>query len=246
MMMASLRAKVMRIPLPSDLSDEEISDAATDDVDSPTEEFITLPTDEAAAYLEADLRPDKRHLYWTVPGDEGVADGKVSKRKRESTGGVTRTTPVNGGCPASPLLSSPGGIGMAAAAETSYRTADPCATPKPEKLLPWFLPSCTTPCTRLSVCTHGPVLVCGRPGEVQVLRKELSDNVPTNFEDLSASIRSGIQGLGRDLVDPLGIALDLRDEKARQPPPTHNNTHRSTPVTVLLQSLGRHGRFALV
>lgn len=48
----------------------------------------------------------------------------------------------------------------------------------------------------------------------QVLRKQLSnDSDPTSYEDLSGPIRSGMLGLGYDLVDPLGIALDLRDEK---------------------------------
>lgn len=83
-----------------------------------------------------------------------------------------------------------------------------------------------------------------RPGEIQVLRKELSDTDPNNFEDLSTSIRSGMQALGHDLVDPLGIALDLRDEKARHyTPHTHTYKQEQSTTTASLQWLSC---FALV
>lgn len=67
----------MRISLPSDLSAEDLSAAANGTADSPAEVFVTLPEDQAAGYLEMDLRPDQRYLYWTVPGDESEPDGKV-------------------------------------------------------------------------------------------------------------------------------------------------------------------------
>lgn len=69
--------QVMRIPLPSDLDDEEIWDAANSTSDSLAEVFIELPADESAGYLEMDLRPDKRYLYMTVPGNDSEPDGRV-------------------------------------------------------------------------------------------------------------------------------------------------------------------------
>lgn len=71
------RRQVMRVKLPSDLSESDLQAAANGTHDSPVEIFVTLPEDEAAGYLEMDLRPDKRYLYWTVPGNESEADGKV-------------------------------------------------------------------------------------------------------------------------------------------------------------------------
>lgn len=45
-------------------------------------------------------------------------------------------------------------------------------------------------------------------------RKKLSNvSDPFYYEDLSESIQSGMANLGYDLTDPLGIALDLRDQK---------------------------------
>lgn len=67
------------MPLPSDLSEDEILDAVDDTVDSLVETFITLPTDESPGYLDMDLRPDHRYLYWTVPGVDSTADGKVGR-----------------------------------------------------------------------------------------------------------------------------------------------------------------------
>lgn len=50
----------------------------------------------------------------------------------------------------------------------------------------------------------------------KILRKQLDDDSdPTAYDDLSTLIRSGMIMLGYDLVDPLGIALDLREEKAK-------------------------------
>eukprot|EP00904_Undaria_pinnatifida_P009613 jgi/Undpi1/5782/HiC_scaffold_2.g01056.m1 len=74
------RNKVMRVKLPSDLSESDLQAAANGTHDSPVEIFVTLPEDEAAGYLEMDLRPDKRYLYWTVPGNESEADGKVLRK----------------------------------------------------------------------------------------------------------------------------------------------------------------------
>lgn len=55
--------------------------------------------------------------------------------------------------------------------------------------------------------------------EKKVLRKQLADvSGPTTYEDLSTAIRAGMITLGYDLVDPLGIALDLREEKVGIPP----------------------------
>lgn len=67
----------MRIPLPSDLDEEEIWHAANDTTDSLAEAFLALPDDETAGYLEMDLRPDKRYLYLTVPGNDSEPDGRV-------------------------------------------------------------------------------------------------------------------------------------------------------------------------
>lgn len=69
--------KVMRMPLPSDLTEDELVDAVDETADSLVETFVTLPSDESAGYLEMDLRPDHRYLYWTVPGVDSAADGKV-------------------------------------------------------------------------------------------------------------------------------------------------------------------------
>lgn len=47
-----------------------------------------------------------------------------------------------------------------------------------------------------------------------MLRKRLSiGSDPTFYEDLSDSIRSGMEMLGYSLTDPLGIALDLLEKK---------------------------------
>lgn len=70
-------SQVMRIPLPSDLDEEEIWDAANDTIESLAEAFVVLPNDETAGYLEMDLRPDKRYLYLTVPGNDSEPDGRV-------------------------------------------------------------------------------------------------------------------------------------------------------------------------
>lgn len=67
----------MRIAVPSDLSVEDLSAAANGTIDSPAEVFVTLPENQAAGYLEMDLRPDQRYLYWTMPGNESEPDGKV-------------------------------------------------------------------------------------------------------------------------------------------------------------------------
>lgn len=69
----------MRIPLPSDLVDEGIWHAANGTADDLAEAFVTLPGDERPGYLEMDLRPDKRYLYLTVPGNDSVPDGRVSQ-----------------------------------------------------------------------------------------------------------------------------------------------------------------------
>lgn len=61
-----------------------------------------------------------------------------------------------------------------------------------------------------------PTRVTRRHGKKKkkVLRKQLSDTSgPTVYEDLSSLIRPGMITLGYDLVDPLGIALDLREAK---------------------------------
>lgn len=68
--------------VPSDLSETDLHAAANGTHDSPVEEFVTLPESEVAGYLEMDLRPDKRYLYWTVPGNESQPDGKVRERLR--------------------------------------------------------------------------------------------------------------------------------------------------------------------
>ena len=70
------------MPLPSDLSEDEILDAVGGAVDTPVEAFVTLPSGESAGYLEMDLRPDHRYLYWTVPGVDSVGDGKVRRGKQ--------------------------------------------------------------------------------------------------------------------------------------------------------------------
>ena len=70
------------MPLPSDLSEDEILDAVGGTVDTPVEAFVTLPSGESAGYLEMDLRPDHRYLYWTVPGVDSVGDGKVRRGKQ--------------------------------------------------------------------------------------------------------------------------------------------------------------------
>ncbi|CAM9233744.1 unnamed protein product [Ectocarpus sp. 13 AM-2016] len=118
--------QVMRIPLLSDLVDEGIWHAANGTANGLAEAFVTLPGYERPGYLEMDLRPDKRYLYLTVPGNDSVPDGRV-------------------------------------------------------------------------------------------LRKKLSnDSDPMGYEDLSGPIQSGMLDLGYNLTDPLGIALDLVDEKERQ------------------------------
>lgn len=71
--------EVMRMTLPSDLDAEELAAAANGSRIGPAEEFVTLPEGQMAGYLEIDLRPDQRYLYWTVPGEKSVPDGKVWK-----------------------------------------------------------------------------------------------------------------------------------------------------------------------
>lgn len=71
----------MRIPLPSDLVDEGLWYAANGTADDLAEAFVTLRDDERPGYLEMDLRPDKRYLYLTVPGNDSVPDGRVSRVK---------------------------------------------------------------------------------------------------------------------------------------------------------------------
>lgn len=66
--------------LPSDLSQAEIYAAGNGTVDGPAEEFVVLAEGETAGYLEVDLRPDQRYLYWTVPGETSKADGKVCNK----------------------------------------------------------------------------------------------------------------------------------------------------------------------
>lgn len=66
------------MPLPSDLDEGQLWDTANDTIDSVAEAFIAMPDDERAGYLEMDLRPDKRYLYWTVPGNDSEPDGRVS------------------------------------------------------------------------------------------------------------------------------------------------------------------------
>lgn len=68
----------MRVSVPSDLSEEELYAAANDTASSPVEEFVTLADGAVPGYLEMDLRPDQRYLYWTVPGDESEPDGQVA------------------------------------------------------------------------------------------------------------------------------------------------------------------------
>lgn len=67
----------MRVPVPSDLSSNELAAAANSSAGSPAETFVIFPEGEAAGYLDMDLRPDKRYLYWTMPGNYTQADGKV-------------------------------------------------------------------------------------------------------------------------------------------------------------------------
>lgn len=67
----------------------------------------------------------------------------------------------------------------------------------------------------------------------KVLRKKLSnDSDPAAYEDLSGPIRSGMLNLGYNLTDPLGIALDLVDEKVEPRLMTSSLRleHMSTPV----------------
>lgn len=78
----SIERKVMRMPLPSDLSEDELLDAVADTADSPVETFVTLAAGESAGYLDMDLRPDHRYLYWTVPGLDSTADGKVGRNEQ--------------------------------------------------------------------------------------------------------------------------------------------------------------------
>lgn len=75
--MSYIHAQVLRISLPSDLSAEEVAAAGNALSGSPVEVFVVLPEDEAAGYLEMDLRPKERYLYWTVPGSPNIPDGKV-------------------------------------------------------------------------------------------------------------------------------------------------------------------------
>lgn len=75
----------MRISLPSDLSEEELWDAANDTIGSLAETFISLPDDESVGYLEMDLRPDKRYLYWTVSGEDSEPDGRVGRSRKAAT-----------------------------------------------------------------------------------------------------------------------------------------------------------------
>lgn len=75
--MLDFYAQVLRVTLPSDLSAEEVTAAGNSSSDSPVEVFVVLPEDEAAGYLEMDLRPEERYLYWTVPGSPNIPDGKV-------------------------------------------------------------------------------------------------------------------------------------------------------------------------
>lgn len=70
-------AKVMRMPVPADLSTDQLWAAANGHSSSPVEEFIILPEGSEAGYLEMDLRPDQRYLYWTMPGVDSEPDGKV-------------------------------------------------------------------------------------------------------------------------------------------------------------------------
>lgn len=62
---------------PSGLSEGDLWASANGSVNSPADVFVTLPEGQAAGYLELDLRPDQRYLYWTVPGEESDPDGKV-------------------------------------------------------------------------------------------------------------------------------------------------------------------------
>lgn len=72
-------AQVMRVTLPGDLNSDELYAAANATAHSPVETFVALEEGEAAGYLEMDLRPDRRYLYWTVPGIESEPDGKVKQ-----------------------------------------------------------------------------------------------------------------------------------------------------------------------
>lgn len=72
-----LQSQVMRMPLPSDLSAEDLEASASGKREGLVEEFVTLPEGQNIGYLELDLRPDYRYLYWTVPGEESEPDGQV-------------------------------------------------------------------------------------------------------------------------------------------------------------------------
>ena len=164
--------KVMRVTLPSDLSAEEIATAANSLSESPVEEFVVLPENESAGYLEMDLRPDKRYLYWTVPGSESTSDGKVTtsfvRSSRFHYADLIKTRLVG-------------------------KSSTRIATRRHIFLLHLY---------RLSTSN-------------KVHRKRLSNSSsdPTIYEDLSGSISSGMAAVGLNLMDPLGIALDLRDQK---------------------------------
>ncbi|CAM9626258.1 unnamed protein product, partial [Choristocarpus tenellus] len=85
--------------------------------------FVSLEPNKTLGYLEVDMRPDFRYLYWTVPGLTGKADGQVQRKRLNN------------------------------------------------------------------------------------------DADPTVYEDLSVTIQAGMSALGYDLMDPQGIALDLRQKK---------------------------------
>lgn len=84
----------MRMPLPSDLSAEDLEAATSGMREGLVEEFVILPEGQNIGYLELDLRPDYRYLYWTVPGEESEPDGQVRQMARimqPSTGSYQAT-----------------------------------------------------------------------------------------------------------------------------------------------------------
>lgn len=182
----------MRMALPADLGTEELRASVSGLAGGPAEEFVTLPDGDAVGYLEMDLRPDHRYLYWTVPGGESEADGKVLIWLRRV---ALLLTP--GPCHRARRWTRPESLRRVQVARPSARAPARTVFEPPDLACPGILVA-PVPCI-----SYG-----------QVQRKKLSnDSDPAYFEDLSPSIRSGMADLGYNLTDPLGIALDLREKK---------------------------------
>ncbi|CAM9185119.1 unnamed protein product, partial [Discosporangium mesarthrocarpum] len=81
--------------VPSDL-DADVLEKAGDGGYTPAEVFVSLEHNETVGYLEVDLRPDYRYLYWTVPGDAEEGNGKVQRKRLSNYTGSTSYEDLTG------------------------------------------------------------------------------------------------------------------------------------------------------